>query len=108
VEGRPGGGVVSTYAPGRSPADTRWDRARRLPLAPLLDLLAKRGTRTSANVAGAGHSGATWSRWLHDGVPIGAADRLAVQHGYHPAEVWGSAFYDDEAMAVISRPQDGP
>jgi hypothetical protein len=96
VEASAGGSVVSQ------------PKQPRLPIQPLLDVLARRGVSPWSQEAVA-YNGGAWGKAMRDGVvPIFTADKLAVRLGLHPAQVWGQAFYDDEPMAVASPAQDGP
>lgn len=74
-----------------------------LPLGPLLDASgAYRAPTASPNLLCAPH---TWlarqvdkprrtvRRWVHEGVPIHAADEAAIACGFHPAEVWGGEYW---------------
>ena len=46
------------------------------------------GVPTSMLAELTGFSARTLHRWVHDGVPVDEADRIAVKLGMHVAEIW--------------------
>ena len=43
----------------------------------------------------------TWWRWLNDGIPDDASDRLAIHLGMHPIEIWPT--WIDQAPQLIRK-----
>lgn len=58
---------------------------RRWPVAPLLNLpdITTRSLRQALHM-----SGTNWQRALTEGLTDQQADRAAIRHGWHPANVW--------------------
>jgi hypothetical protein len=44
-----------------------------------------------------GISRRTYERWKRAGVPAFRADAIAVALGFHPMDVWGDAWLEDES-----------
>ncbi len=63
---------------------------QRLPAGPLIDaVIAKYGSMQAGGRANARQL----HRFRHEGLSLTQADRWAVRFGWHPAEVWGIAWW---------------
>ena len=66
---------------------------RRLPIEPLLERLS--GVDFTAMAIECGLDRRTFLRYRALGVPVAAADRIAVTLGLHPALVWGRGWFEE-------------
>jgi hypothetical protein len=62
-------------------------KVARYPVQPLLDLFPNSTHEQLCAVAGFGNRSLV-SEWKRRGIPWLSADKLAIAHGLHPAEVW--------------------
>lgn len=66
---------------------------RRLPIGPLLDRFPDTDFTAMADACGLDRR--TFLRYRALGVPVVAADRIAVTLGLHPALVWGREWFEE-------------
>ena len=62
-----------------------------VPIAPLLEVVDGNQSELARQI-GVGLRAVT--RWCLKGVPEPSADRAACALGYHPAELWGDAWWE--------------